>query len=273
MDDRPETQNDERPSSQKLTLPGCLSILAMAIVMIAVPAAIATNMTFVPMTDAIKLSIFGVHLMSVNVVTLLFMASIGSGAACLGLAAVLSRFLGFRLLEDGTREEAGGSRGSGDLRSEPGTGAEIRRPTPTSLGVRRRGQRGDSTSIVLAADQPRGVAVAEVVAPERAFFADFEYGEDENARRLMGEFAGLDLPPTRPVVIDLSGVDLINSGGFALILRWSKQSREAGRPFGLCINPAAREFFEVSRLDRVIPCFASLPEAIAGLSPESGGPE
>lgn len=127
---------------------------------------------------------------------------------------------------------------------------------------------GGSTRIMLATDQSDGITVAEVIAPNHRFFADLECGGDENAHRLLEDFARLDLAPSRPVVLDLRSVDFVNSGGFALLFRWSRESKAAGRRFGLCLSLSTdlRKAIDFNGLGRFIPCFTSLSDAESELS-------
>jgi anti-anti-sigma regulatory factor len=72
-------------------------------------------------------------------------------------------------------------------------------------------------------------------------------------------------------VLDLQGVDWIDRGGFALILRWWEQSQSAGGRFGLCLSPSTREVVALTRLDRMIPCFLHRSEAVLALSQPARG--
>ncbi len=72
------------------------------------------------------------------------------------------------------------------------------------------------------------------------------------------------------VVIDLSGVDFLDSIGLGLIVGALKRVRDHGGDLAIVVSAArVRRVFEVTGLDRVVPLLASLDE-VPGLAPRFG---
>lgn len=129
----------------------------------------------------------------------------------------------------------------------------------------------DTARIHLAADQPAGVVVVDVVAPDRRLTTGLEVGAGAGATRLIDDLTGLADQTPGPVVLDLSAIDWINSGACSVIIRFWKALRAKGRALTLCVSPGVRETFQVTGLNRLIPCFGDPAEAVeAARAP--GGP-
>jgi anti-anti-sigma factor len=120
-----------------------------------------------------------------------------------------------------------------------------------------------SARISLAADQPAGVVVVDVVSPDRRLTTGLEVGPGAQATHLIDELTRLADQSADPVVVDLSEIDWINSGACAVLVRFWKALRAKGRALTLCVGPAIRETFQVTGLIRLIRCFGDLAEAVA----------
>lgn len=65
----------------------------------------------------------------------------------------------------------------------------------------------------------------------------------------------------RNVVVDLTGVDFMDSTGIGALVRASNRTREAGAELSLACGPGSvRRVLEVSGLDKMIPVY---PDALA----------
>ena len=70
----------------------------------------------------------------------------------------------------------------------------------------------------------------------------------------------------RALVMDLAGVTFIDSSGLAAIIEYFRDSGDCNGVLCLSgLNDTLRTIFEIVRLDKVIPIFASRAEAIAAL--------
>jgi anti-sigma B factor antagonist len=67
----------------------------------------------------------------------------------------------------------------------------------------------------------------------------------------------------RKVLVDLSGVDYIDSSGVASLVEALQKAKKGGVSFALVsVNPAARRVLELARLDRVFTIHESLAEGL-----------
>ena len=65
------------------------------------------------------------------------------------------------------------------------------------------------------------------------------------------------------LIVDLAGVNFIDSTALAALVRGMKLTREAKGDLLLCaLRQPVRVIFELTRLDRVFPIFASVDEAV-----------
>jgi len=79
-----------------------------------------------------------------------------------------------------------------------------------------------------------------------------------------------DLPYTR-VVIDLGGVDILDSTAFAMILHFLRVARSNYCTFRLCgLTPRARELFELLQLHRSLDIYPDRASCVESFS--RGGP-
>ena len=73
-----------------------------------------------------------------------------------------------------------------------------------------------------------------------------------------------------PVVVDLSGVDLISSMMLVKFVVLLRQVQALGQPLRLCeLNPTIRKVFRTSNLDRLFPIDRDLSEALAAVRPSA----
>lgn len=67
-----------------------------------------------------------------------------------------------------------------------------------------------------------------------------------------------------PVLVDMAGVDFIDSSGIASLLEGMQYAKGKNLAFGLVgVNKTALDVFELARLDKVFPMHSTLAEAIA----------
>src|SRR5262245_13813512 len=70
--------------------------------------------------------------------------------------------------------------------------------------------------------------------------------------------------PGRPLVLDLGAVDYIASVGLRVLMLASRQVRAQGGTIAVAaLQPLVREVFEISKFTQVLPCFATVAEALA----------
>jgi anti-anti-sigma factor len=116
--------------------------------------------------------------------------------------------------------------------------------------------------ITLAPDQPPGVAVVDVVPPDRRLVTGLQAGPAAQATSLIDDLTRLTDPASGPVVLNLGEVDWIDSGACAVLIRLWKALRAKGRALTLRVTPPVRETFQITGLVRLIPCFGDLGEAV-----------
>jgi len=119
-----------------------------------------------------------------------------------------------------------------------------------------------SAHINLAPDQPPGVAVVDVVPPDRRLVTGLEAGPAAQATGLIDDLTHLTDPSADPAVVNLGDVDWIGSGACAALIRFWKALRAKGRALTLRVTPPVRETFQITGLIRLIPCFGDLGEAV-----------
>ena len=72
------------------------------------------------------------------------------------------------------------------------------------------------------------------------------------------------LDETPHVVLDLSGIEFIDSSGLGLLVRLMNRARLTGGDLRICaVTPRLKEILRVTRLDKVLPPYTSSGEAIA----------
>ena len=73
--------------------------------------------------------------------------------------------------------------------------------------------------------------------------------------------------PPAQIVVEMSGVDFIDSTALARLVRGMKQCREQGGDLRLCcLRQPVRVIFELTRLDKAFEIFAGEEEAVASFS-------
>jgi len=116
--------------------------------------------------------------------------------------------------------------------------------------------------VSVIADSPAGVTIAEVVPADRRLVAGLEAGPDAKSTLLSDDIvAAADSAPD-PVVLDMRGVDWIDSGACAVLIKVWKALRLRGKPLVLCVTEPVRETFRITGLVRLMPTFTGLDEAV-----------
>jgi anti-anti-sigma factor len=116
--------------------------------------------------------------------------------------------------------------------------------------------------VALAAEQPDGVLVVEVVPVDRRLVAGLEAGPDSQSTQLGDAILRVADQFDWPVVVDLCSVDWIDSGACAVLIKFWKAMRVKGRTVTMCVTDPVRETFKITGLVRLIPCFSELGPAI-----------
>ena len=116
--------------------------------------------------------------------------------------------------------------------------------------------------VSVVADPPAGVNIAEVIPADRRLVAGLESGPDARATYLGDDLlAAADLAPD-PLVLDMRGVDWIDSGACAVLIKVWKALRLRGQPLVLCVTDPVRETFRITGLVRLMPVFTELDPAV-----------
>lgn len=72
------------------------------------------------------------------------------------------------------------------------------------------------------------------------------------------------------VVLDFAGVDYISSAGLRVLMLAAKEAKNSGSKIAVAaLQPLVNEIFEISRFNKVLPCYAGVDEAVAALTPAS----
>ena len=116
--------------------------------------------------------------------------------------------------------------------------------------------------ISVVADPPAGVTIAEVIPADRRLVAGLESGPDARATYLGDDLlAAADSAPD-PLVLDMRGVDWIDSGACAVLIKVWKALRLRGQPLVLCVTDPVRETFRITGLVRLMPVFTEIDPAV-----------
>jgi anti-anti-sigma factor len=127
-------------------------------------------------------------------------------------------------------------------------------------------------NISAIADAPAGVIVAEVVSADRRLVAGLESGPDARATLLGDDILKVADVAKDPLVLDMLGVDWIDSGACAVLIKVWKSLRVRGQPLVICLTDPVRETFKITGLVRLIPCFADRESAVqAAQAMRTGG--
>ncbi len=116
--------------------------------------------------------------------------------------------------------------------------------------------------ISLFADPPAGVSVAEVTPADRRLVAGLETGPSARATHLGDDLMTAADASLSPLVLDMRGVDWIDSGACAVLIKVWKALRLRGQPLVMCVTDPVRETFKITGLIRLIPCYPDLDLAI-----------
>ena len=116
--------------------------------------------------------------------------------------------------------------------------------------------------VSVVADSPAGVTIAEVVPADRRLVAGLESGPEARATYLGDDLlAAADSAPD-PLVLDMRGVDWIDSGACAVLIKVWKSLRLRGQPLIMCVTEPVRETFRITGLVRLMPVFTELEPAV-----------
>jgi anti-anti-sigma factor len=124
--------------------------------------------------------------------------------------------------------------------------------------------------ISVVADAPPGVTVAEVLPPDRRLVAGLEAGPEARATYLGDDLIQAADSAPDPLVLDMRGVDWIDSGACAVLIRVWKTLRQRGQALVLCVTDPVQETFRITGLVRLMPTFTDLDSAVAAA--RSNGP-
>lgn len=117
--------------------------------------------------------------------------------------------------------------------------------------------------ISVVADLPPGAIVAKVVPYDRRLVAGLESGPEARATLLGDDILTAADTAKDPLVLDMLGVDWIDSGACAVLIKVWKSLRVRGQPLLICLTDPVRETFKITGLVRLIPCFSDLASAVA----------
>lgn len=86
--------------------------------------------------------------------------------------------------------------------------------------------------------------------------------------RLREQLHGLVAQGTNRIIVDLDGVDFLDSTGLGVLVGALKRVRSNDGELSLvCTQPRIRKVFEVTGLTKVFSLFDSVDEAVAGTAP------
>lgn len=86
--------------------------------------------------------------------------------------------------------------------------------------------------------------------------------------RLREQLHGLVAQGTNRIIVDLDGVDFLDSTGLGVLVGALKRVRSNDGELALvCTQPRIRKVFEVTGLTKVFSLFDSVDEAVAGTTP------
>ncbi len=90
--------------------------------------------------------------------------------------------------------------------------------------------------------------------------------EVDTRKLLMDELVGLADAGEIKVLVDLSALDYMTSGGLSALLFAARRMVEVDGKFALCsLNDNVKRVFEISSFDTILDIYPSVDEALAGL--------
>jgi anti-sigma B factor antagonist len=93
-----------------------------------------------------------------------------------------------------------------------------------------------------------------------AFSGEVDLEHSPTARQVLLDCVGQG----KKVLVDLSGVEYIDSSGIASLVEAFQEARKRGSHFSLvAVSPAALRVFELARLDQVFTIHATVEEALS----------
>ena len=94
-----------------------------------------------------------------------------------------------------------------------------------------------------------------------AFSGDIDLQSSSSARTVLLEAVSRG----QSLLVDLSGVEYIDSSGVASLVESFQKARKSGQEYVLvAVSDSARRVFELARLDKVFTIVATIDEATAG---------
>ncbi len=95
-----------------------------------------------------------------------------------------------------------------------------------------------------------------------------DHSTSDEFRSLLEPHVDAAAAQSRPVVLDLSGVEYISSAGLRCFMLAAKRAKSGGSAMVVAgLQPVVREIFEISRFTLVFDMFASVRDALAGVDP------
>src|SRR5258706_7913445 len=72
------------------------------------------------------------------------------------------------------------------------------------------------------------------------------------------------------VILDFSAVEYISSAGLRVLMLAAKQARASGQTVAVAaLQPVVLEIFQISRFDKMLPCYPGVSEALASVAPSA----
>lgn len=70
------------------------------------------------------------------------------------------------------------------------------------------------------------------------------------------------------VILDFSAVEYISSAGLRVLMLAAKQARTSGQTVAIAaLQPVVLEIFQISRFDKMLPCYPGVSEALESVAP------
>ncbi|HEX3151093.1 MAG TPA: STAS domain-containing protein [Gemmataceae bacterium] len=118
-------------------------------------------------------------------------------------------------------------------------------------------------SIGVDVDSSPGVIVAKLEPTDRRLVAGLDSGPEARATLLGDDILRAADSSRNPLVLDMLGVDWIDSGACAVLIKVSQSLRVRGQPLVISLTNPVHETFRITGLVRLIPCFTDLASAVA----------